>query len=163
MKEKIKDGKFEEISKIGEEIFSDERMNFILRKIRGIMRFANLKIVKLELIRNYKILSKLTRIKMTKTSIEKITLLDELYFQFLTRPKWKFSIDDLIEYMLKKSNFLKKSNKKERRIFVKEMVEILKEFEFVKRKNGKYLTENIETPYPSKMDIDLSHPSSQYY
>lgn len=134
LKEKIKDGKFEEISKIGEEIFSDKRMNFILRKIRGIMRFANLKIVKLELIRNYKILSKLTRIKMTKTSLEKITLLDELYFQFLTRPNRQFSIDELIGYMLKKSNFLKNQTRKKEEPLLRKWLRLLKNLNLLNEK-----------------------------
>lgn len=155
---------FGEINKKAEEIFSDPQLDFILRKIRGIYRYASLIQMKNEFLREVNLVGKLASIKVPVSSREKIILLSELYFRFLIDQKHaRHTASELSYFVAKKSAYGKKLNEKERKAFTERILKTLLYFGFIKRDGRSYYADDIETPYPSKMQpqtrLSLASPT----
>jgi len=162
LREKLNKAEFEEVKKEIDKIFKDQRLNFILRKVRGIFKFASLSTLKDAFIQSSKLIETLSNIKLPKSFKEKIILLDEFYFRFLIDQEHKRrTAHSFVNILTNKSDYLKKLNRKDREDFVEDLLRTLQSFNYIKKTGRSYYAEDIETPYPSKMKIDLSSPDSQ--
>jgi len=156
LREDIRTRKFK-LYDLAEKVFKEEALNYFLRKIRGIVRFAILK-------HHFKFHERLLaeqmelgmKIAPNKQDIELLRMIPLVYFEFLFRPKQEMTISSIAQKLTKyeELKYYNKLDSERRKEMVRKALRFLQGRSFLKlRSKDKWYADDIESPYPTERDI----------
>lgn len=149
-----------DLDKVSRKIFNDPRLDFLLRKVRGIFSYAMLLSWIPALQRNSKVLGKFSHLKIPQAHYERINLLADVFLIFLYRIERQTPLN-ILNRLNHSSRYLKKLNRQEKIKFMESTLKMLRDFGFLKSKGRSFFAEDVETPYPSKMQSELMTKDTQ--
>ncbi len=150
-----KNFKFHEKAK---EVFTNEPLNYFLRKIRGIVRYAVLKNYFKTLERRYEKESQLGLMntnKMTEKEKELLRAIPHAYFIFLFQPETRITVSTLADSLTRypELKYFKKVDTKRKRDFARNAATFLQKNGFIKKESkDKWYAGDIESPYHTRRD-----------
>jgi len=160
LKDALRNDAKSDLDNVSRKIFNDPRLNFLLRKVRGIFRYAMLQSWIPTLQSQFKVLSKISHVKIPQAHYERINLLADVYLIFLYRKDRQTPLN-ILNRLIHSSKYLKKLNRQEKIKFMEKTLKMLREYAFLRSKGRSFFAEDVETPYPSKMPSELMTKDSQ--